>query len=159
MRAAVSEAQVLSVPAGAKGPQGRVKLVQATLERFGRFDVLIANAGAVSDLNKKDPERWWNTSEVNIRGVFLNVVRASLVSTLETISGHIVVSSSVVTQLRFLCASDHTISKHAVNRLVEFISLEYPKLAVFALHPSYIKTQLSTGEDDSSTGGIVFYTV
>ncbi|KAH8982621.1 hypothetical protein EDB86DRAFT_2969699 [Lactarius hatsudake] len=31
-----------------------------------------------------------------------------------------------------------------------------PLLTVFALHPGYIKSQLSTGGDNSNTGGIVF---
>ncbi|KAH8989507.1 hypothetical protein EDB86DRAFT_2807810, partial [Lactarius hatsudake] len=103
-----------------------------------------------------DPERWWNTFEVNIRGIF-NVVRYVLTAVSPKTSGRIVITSSVVAQLRFLCASDYAISRHAVNRLVEFISLEYPKLTVFALHPGYIKTQLSTEGDDSNT--IVFNAV
>ncbi|KAH9035109.1 NAD-P-binding protein [Lactarius deliciosus] len=138
MRAAVPEAQVLAVPA------------DATLERFGR---LIANAGAASDLNQKlgdkDPERWWNTlrSTSEVFSTRFERKGATLVSTLEKTSGRIVATSSVVAQL---CASDYAISKHAVNRLLEFISL------VFALHPGYIKSQLSTGGDNSNAGVIVF---
>jgi NADP-dependent 3-hydroxy acid dehydrogenase YdfG len=74
--------------------------VQKVLERFGRLDVLITNAGFISvlgkrkekihlrltfvwhfyelifhcvyspALDKKDPDAWWNAFEVNIRGVF-----------------------------------------------------------------------------------------
>jgi len=72
--------------------------VQSVLRRFGKLDILIANAGAVTAftpsenlpflssvaegltvhsikvLNKEDPNAWWNTFEVNIRGSF-NFIR------------------------------------------------------------------------------------
>ncbi|KAI9447683.1 NAD-P-binding protein [Lactarius indigo] len=144
IHAAVSGAQVLAVPTDVRDPKATEAAVQATLERFGRLDVLIANAGALSNINQKlgdkDPGQWWNTFEVNVRGVY-NTVRASL-SALEKTSGRIVVISSGLAQLRLAHTSDYGTSKHAINRLVEFIALEYPKLTVFALHPGVIKTQL-----------------
>ncbi|KAI9467354.1 NAD-P-binding protein [Lactarius psammicola] len=147
IHAAVSGAQVLAVPTDVRDPKATEAAVQATLERFGRLDVLIANAGVLNNMNQKladkDPDRWWNTFEVNIRGVY-NIVRASL-SALEKTSGRIVVVSSGAAQLRIPHASDYATSKHAVNRLVEFIALEYPKLTAFTLHPGTVKTQM-TGE-------------
>ncbi|KAH9180344.1 NAD-P-binding protein [Lactarius sanguifluus] len=144
IHAAVSGAQVLAVPADVRDPTATEAAVQATLERFGRLDVLIANAGALSNFNQKmgdkDPDQWWNTFEVNVRGVY-NTVRASL-SALEKTSGRIVVISSTSAQSRFPHGSDYAISKHAINRLVEFIALEYPELTVFSLHPGAIRTQL-----------------
>ena len=44
-------------------------------------------------------------------------------SALEKTGGRIVVVSSDLAQLRLLGASDYATSKHAVNRLVEFIAL------------------------------------
>jgi len=97
-------------------------------------------------LNKKDPNAWWNTFEVNIRGVF-NFVRYSnlfflpwqtyfcclhlqnkitssaAVPVLEETQGYIIAISSMGAQLRLSGASDGCITKHAVNRLVEFIVL------------------------------------
>ncbi|KAI9432116.1 NAD-P-binding protein [Lactarius indigo] len=146
IHAVVSGAQVLAVPTDVRDPKATEAAVQATLERFGRLDVLIANAGALSNFNQKlgdkDPDRWWNTFEVNVRGVY-NTVRLASLSALEKTSGRIVVISSNAAQLRFPHASDYGTSKHAVNRLVEFIALEYPKLTVFALHPGAIRTQMA----------------
>ncbi|KAH9021148.1 NAD-P-binding protein [Lactarius pseudohatsudake] len=145
IHAAVSGAQVLAVSTDVRDPKATEAIVQATLERFGRLDVLIANAGASGNLTQKlgdkDPDQWWNTFEVNVRGVY-NTVRASL-SALEKTGGRIVVISSSAAQLRIPHASDYATSKHALNRLVEFIALEYPKLTVFALHPGVIKTQMT----------------
>ncbi|KAH9030653.1 NAD-P-binding protein [Lactarius pseudohatsudake] len=152
IHAAVSGAQVLAVPTDVRDPKATEAAVQATLERFGRLDVLIANAAALTTFNQKmgdkGPDQWWNTFEVNVRGVY-NTVRASLLA-LEKTGGRIVVTSSSVAQLRLPHASDYAISKQAINRLVEFIALEYPKLTVFSLHPGVIKTQLS------EESGVVF---
>jgi NAD(P)-dependent dehydrogenase (short-subunit alcohol dehydrogenase family) len=159
--AAVSGAHVLAVPADVRDPKAIEAAVQATLERFGRLDILIANAGAFSNVNQrlgdKDPERWWNTFEVNVRGVY-NAVRASL-SALEKTSGRIVVVSSTLAQLRYLHASDYATSKHALNRLVEFIALEYPTLTVFSLHPGLVRTQMSEEGNDGSLDNMVMDTV
>ncbi|KAH9173308.1 hypothetical protein EDB89DRAFT_2228772 [Lactarius sanguifluus] len=125
IHAAVSGAQVLVVPVDVGDPKATEVAVQATLERFGRLDVLIPNAGALSNFNQKlgfkDPDRWWNTFEVNVRGVY-DTVRASLPA-LEKTSGRIMVISSSGAQLRVPYASDYTTSKHPINRLIEFIAL------------------------------------
>ncbi|KAH9989504.1 NAD-P-binding protein [Russula vinacea] len=119
--------------------------VQSVLRRFGKLDILIANAGAVTAftpmLNSKDPNAWWNTFEVNIRGSF-NFISAG-VSALEKTRGYIVVISSSGAQLRFPGASDACISKFAVNRLVEFIALEHPSVRAFALAPGLLPTRIA----------------
>ncbi|KAH9032743.1 hypothetical protein EDB84DRAFT_1270510 [Lactarius hengduanensis] len=123
IHAAVSGAQVLVVPVDVGDPKATEAAVQATLERFGRLDVLIPNAGALSNfdqkLGDKDPGRWWNTFEVNVRG---STIPASLPA-LEKTSGRIMVISSSGAQLRVPYASGYTTSKHPINRLVEFIAL------------------------------------
>jgi NAD(P)-dependent dehydrogenase (short-subunit alcohol dehydrogenase family) len=50
------------------------RLVDATLERFGRIDILINNAGTnpyFGPLIDADPAAWDKTFEVNLRGYFL----------------------------------------------------------------------------------------
>jgi NAD(P)-dependent dehydrogenase (short-subunit alcohol dehydrogenase family) len=52
-----------------------VDAVAAAVEReFGRLDVLVNNAGGSDDwvpITKTEPEDWWQTWEVNVRGVYL----------------------------------------------------------------------------------------
>ena len=94
IRSSVPGAQVLVVPADVRDVQAVDAAVQTTLSRFERIDIVVANAGAITlsnrksvffnfklgrnphlytvrrlDLHAKDPDGWWNTFEVNIRGV------------------------------------------------------------------------------------------
>ncbi|KAI0245723.1 hypothetical protein BJV78DRAFT_1137240, partial [Lactifluus subvellereus] len=144
IRTSVPGAQVLVVPADVRDAEAVSAAVQATLSRFGRIDIVIANAGTstkITDpLHLKDPDGWWNTFEVNIRGVY-NTLRASVLA-LQASKGYFIAVSSVGAQLCVPGASDYCISKYALNRLVEFIAVEYPHIKTFSLHPGEIYTQL-----------------
>ncbi|KAI0263521.1 NAD-P-binding protein [Gloeopeniophorella convolvens] len=143
--AAVPGAEVLALAADVRDLQGTKTAVQQVLERFGKLDILVANAGAISQVTKlldeKDPDAWWNTFEVNVRGAF-NAVHAALPA-LEKSQGYVVVPSSVGAQLRVPGTSDANMSKHAVNRLVEYITLEHPAVRAFAVAPGIVPTRLA----------------
>jgi NADP-dependent 3-hydroxy acid dehydrogenase YdfG len=66
------------------------------LERFGRIDVLLANAGIADQARVEhgDPDRWKAVVETNLLGT-VYAVRAVLPAMLEAGSGHIFVVSSV----------------------------------------------------------------
>jgi NAD(P)-dependent dehydrogenase (short-subunit alcohol dehydrogenase family) len=55
--------------------------------------------------------------------IFIKIVSSAAVPALEKTQGYIIAISSIGAQLRFPGASDGCITKHAVNRLVEFIIL------------------------------------
>ncbi|KAH9989510.1 hypothetical protein BJV77DRAFT_681007 [Russula vinacea] len=75
--AAVPGADVLVIVADVRDVESVRGAVEGVLRHYGKLDILIANAGAITLftplLNKKDPNAWWNTFEVNIRGVFNSV--------------------------------------------------------------------------------------
>ncbi|KAI0265914.1 NAD-P-binding protein [Gloeopeniophorella convolvens] len=153
IRSAAPHAKLLALPADVRDTQAMGAAIQATLSHFGRIDIVIANAGtstSISDpLDTKDPEGWWNTFEVNIRGTY-NTFRPSA-APLRRSKGYFIAISSTGAQLRVPGASDYCISKHTVNRLVEFIALEYPQVKAFSLHPGEIYTQLQ--REVRGTGG------
>ncbi|KAI0294640.1 NAD-P-binding protein [Multifurca ochricompacta] len=119
--AAVPSADVLVLTTDVRNVTGAEVAVHHVIEHFGRLDILIANAGFISLWASKDPNAWWNTFEVNIRGIF-NFVSAAI-RALEKVEGYIVAVSGIAAQVRLPGCSDGCISKHAVNRLVEFIAL------------------------------------
>ena len=48
----VPGAHVLTIPADVRDPKATEAAIQAALKRFGRLDVLIANAGALSNVTQ-----------------------------------------------------------------------------------------------------------
>jgi len=141
---AVPGTEVLVLVADVRDAQSAERAVQTLLARFGKLDIVVANAGAITPiaqkLHQKDPDAWWNTFEVNVRGVF-NFFRAAATA-LEQSRGYYVAISSVGAQVRNPGTSDASMSKHAVNRLIEFITLEYPTVRAFALAPGVVRTRL-----------------
>ncbi|KAI0313381.1 hypothetical protein OF83DRAFT_1065581 [Amylostereum chailletii] len=137
-------AQILAIPVDVKDWKESEAAVNAAVERFGGLDVVVANAGTTAPMDvptgEKDPVQWWNTFEVNLYGVF-NFVRPAIPH-LQKTEGYIVAVSSGAAQCRIPFASDYCISKHALGRFVELVSIEYPTLKIFSLHPGAVSTQI-----------------
>ncbi|KAI0275425.1 NAD-P-binding protein [Gloeopeniophorella convolvens] len=146
IHAAVPNAQVLSVPADVRDWRAAEAAVNETVARFGRLDILVANAGATAGvtgvISEKNPDLWWNSFEVNVRGVF-NFVRAAVKPLQESDLGYVVVISSLAAQVRLPFCSDYSSSKHAVSRFVEFVAQEYPKLKAYSVHPGALDTKMN----------------
>ncbi|KAI0058727.1 NAD-P-binding protein [Artomyces pyxidatus] len=140
----VPGARVLTLTVDVKDAMKAAEAVQATVKKFGKLDVLVANAGASRPFGTRlglvDPVAWWDTIEVNLRGPF-NFIRFTIPH-LEKSKGYIVVITSVAAQLRLATGSDYGVSKHAVDRLIEYIPLEHPDVKAFAMHPGNVDTQL-----------------
>jgi len=137
-------AQVLVFPADVRDVSKAQEIVTATVAHFGHLDILVANAGIIRSMDQpfapKDPQEWWDVLEVNIRGPY-NFTHFSIPELLKT-KGQVVILSGKAAQVRGPNASDYCISKHAINRFAEFITLEYPDIKVFAVNPGAIKTDM-----------------
>ncbi|KAJ6567415.1 NAD-P-binding protein [Mycena vulgaris] len=126
--------------------------VQSTVEVYGKLDIAIANAGKADPWNKPfteyDPDNWWKTMEVNIRGVY-NVAHFALPELVKT-KGYNVIIGSVGAQMRMPFASSYVTSKHAVNRLNEYIHTEHPDVKAFSLNPGAIKTSMADNNPEAA---------
>lgn len=123
--------------------------------RFGGIDVADANAGVLAPFVKfgeSDPDTWWRSWEVNLRGVY-HVARFTLPHLIDSArrhagggqsGGHLVLVSSIGAQLLMPGASDYQTSKHAINRLCEFIQTDHGEdgIKCFAMHPGGVATEL-----------------
>lgn len=140
----VPKVQVLTFPVDVVRTQDMAQAVQATVDRFGRLDILVANAAQARPMDEpfaqRDPDGWWNVIEVNLRGVY-NAVHFAIPH-LQKINGHSVIVTSCAANVRIPFASDYCISKHALVRLVEYIVLENPSVKAFAFHPGVIPTRI-----------------
>jgi NAD(P)-dependent dehydrogenase (short-subunit alcohol dehydrogenase family) len=141
--------------------------VQAAIERcvrtFGGIDVAHANAGLLNEFSKigeSDSIGWWRTWEVNVKGTY-HVIRHGTRHLIESArrqsamggsGGHLVLVSSVGAQLLTPGASDYQTSKHAINRLCEFVNVDHGEdgIKCFAIHPGGVPTALARGRYLSS---------
>ena len=98
--------------------------VAATLERFGRLDAVLANAGfgAKRGFLEETPEQWRSMVLTNVLGVAYSI-RAVLPHFTERGSGHFVITSSVAGR-RPLPGSLYAATKHAVGAIGEGLRQE-----------------------------------
>ncbi|KZV64503.1 NAD-P-binding protein [Peniophora sp. CONT] len=142
---AVPEARTLTIVADVVDWKASEAAVEAAVTHFGRLSVLVCNAGTTTKLETpitdKDPEAWWRTFEVNVRGVF-NFARAAL-PYLKDSKGYFFALGSGGAQVRMRGGSDYNTSKHAVNRFVEYVALENSEVKAITLNPGRIATALA----------------
>ena len=132
------------------------RAIDDCVSKFGSIDVADANAGYLdkwSKIGESDVSSWWMSWEVNIKGAY-HVARYCLPHLIESArkhsakgstGGHLILISSVGAQLLTPGASDYQTSKHAVNRLCEFINLDHGEdgIKCFAIHPGGVPTTLA----------------
>lgn len=117
-------------------------------KEFGKLDVLVNNAGVLGSfppVADSDPDAWWNTWTVNVRGPYL-ITRAFLPLMLRGGDKQIVNVSSVGAHVRNPGASSYKSSKLALLRFTEIVSAEYSDqgLVTFCIHPGNILTDMVT---------------
>ncbi|KIW03143.1 uncharacterized protein PV09_05785 [Verruconis gallopava] len=121
----------------------------------GGIDVVVSNAGfleAPLALADADPDAWWQSYEVNVKGTFL-VCRAFIPKLLEKTDG--LKSLAIVTSIGALMVlpgmSAYNNAKLATLRLAEYIQLEYGAKGIiaFSIHPGGVDTDLARNLDES----------
>jgi 3-oxoacyl-[acyl-carrier protein] reductase len=121
-------------------------LVQATLEAFGRVDVLVNNAGiALPNVSIADtqPEQWERVLAVNLTAPF-NLIRAVLPHMRSQRQGHIINLSSNVTQRLPIGLGTYTVSKVGLEALTRILAKEEGPngIRVNAVAPGPIRTEM-----------------
>ena len=120
---------------------GNRAAVDAALERFGRLDALVPNAGFqhVSPLESFDEDRWDALVAVLLTSPFL-LARYAWPALRESGNGRIVVVASV----HGLVASPFKAAKHGVLGLVKALALEGADAGIraSAVCPGYVRTTL-----------------
>ncbi len=101
-------------------------MVAATVERFGRLDVVVANSGIggpSGPLWEADPQQWTDTLAVNVTGVF-HTLRATMPAMLGNGSGAAVVVGSISGKRPLYGRTAYTASKMALVGLVRTLAVE-----------------------------------
>lgn len=123
--------------------------IRAAVERFGRLDVLVNNAGVTGDqratiLHETPIEEFDRVMAINVRGVFLGS-RAALPMMLDQGGGIIVNICSVAGLVAFPGRAAYTASKGAVIQLSRSIAADYAGAGIRcnALCPGMIDTPMT----------------
>jgi NAD(P)-dependent dehydrogenase (short-subunit alcohol dehydrogenase family) len=130
--------------------------IKDCVAKFGGIDVVDSNAGYLDQWKKigeSDTTSWWKTWEVNLKGTYY-LIRYSIPYLIESAKkhsasgstgGHLILISSIGAQFVTPTASDYQTSKHAINRLCEFVEVDHGKDGVkcFAIHPGGVPTALA----------------
>ena len=145
---AVSElgAEAIAVPTDVTRQEDTERLARAVVERFGRIDVLVNNAGIsgpVGPMQGNDIADWVNTITVNVTGTFL-VCRAVIPVMLEQSGGKIINLSGAGATNAWSNMSAYCSSKAAVVRLTEVLAqeLDGQGITVNALGPGSVHTSM-----------------
>ncbi len=145
---------VLVVPADVTEWESVEALASAAIERFGRIDVVFANAGfgASRGFLEESPEHWRSMVLTNVLGV-AHTIRATLPHLLERDAGHYVITSSVAGR-RALPGSLYSATKWAVTGMGESLRRDMhdnTSIRVTLIEPGMVDTPFF---DNRPTGAL-----
>lgn len=122
-------------------------LLNNTLEKFGRVDVLVNNAGITRDtlLLRMKPEDWQAVIDLNLTGVFL-CTRAVSKIMLKQRSGRIINIASVAGQMGNPGQANYSAAKAGVIGFTKTVAKELASrgITVNAVAPGFIATDMTS---------------
>lgn len=135
----------LAVPTDLSVKEDITRMVAQTVERFGRVDVLFANAGVYvpGQITEGDPDEWTNLLTVNIDAV-LRGIHAVLPHMTAQHSGDILITSSISGFIDIHWEPVYSASKHAIQGLVHTLrrQLAPHNIRVGSIAPGIVANEL-----------------
>jgi 3-oxoacyl-[acyl-carrier protein] reductase len=120
--------------------------VNAVMEKFGKIDILINNAGITRDnlLLRMSENEWDSVIAVNLKGTF-NFIKAAIRPMMKARYGKIVNIASVVGRMGNAGQANYSASKAGVIGLTKTVAKEFAKRNIMsnAVAPGFIKTDMT----------------
>jgi len=140
----------LAVPCDVRDRADVDRVVERTLERFGRVDIAVANAGIATQgkLWELTDDAWAQMIDTNLTGVF-HTLRAVVPTMREQQYGRIVVTSSLGGRTGLPNISHYAASKWGVIGLAKSLALELVDdgITVNVVAPTTVRTPMVLNEE------------
>jgi meso-butanediol dehydrogenase / (S,S)-butanediol dehydrogenase / diacetyl reductase len=153
-----SEASVASILADVSDFDQVAAVVDLAVERFGRLDVLISNAGVLSPngrIHNLTTEDWERSFRVNVLGA-VNGIRAAVPVMRAQHSGSIVLTASVSGLTAWSHAAPYCATKAAVIQLAKVAAVEYARdgIRVNCVCPGTFRSAIHEGLPEEALDAI-----
>jgi acetoacetyl-CoA reductase len=136
---------VVAIQADVSDPEQAAMLIEETIKRFGRIDVLVNNAGINIDrtLKNMSVEDWRKVVETDLSSYFYTI-KAALPFFMQQRSGTIINMSSVAGEMGNFGQSNYSAAKAGILGLTKTAALELARfnVTVNALCPGPIATEM-----------------
>lgn len=133
-------------------------LITQTVEKFGKLDIMFANAGIAKDAPAVDLSYgdWQRTIDINLSGVFLCDKHAIEQFLKQGTGGVIVNSGSIHSFVGLPSVTAYAAAKGGVKLLTQSLCTAYAKenVRVNAVCPGYIETPLLKDIDEQTKAGL-----
>ncbi|MFF2091523.1 SDR family NAD(P)-dependent oxidoreductase [Paenibacillus sp. NPDC058174] len=129
------------------------RMVEETVRKYGRIDILFANAGIAKDApgHELSPEAWQRTVDINLTGVFLSDKYVIEQMLKQGTGGAIVNCGSIHSHVGKGSVTAYAAAKGGVKLLTQTLGIDYASkgIRVNAVCPGYIDTPLLAGMNDA----------
>lgn len=143
----------LAIPADVSDEADAQHIVNETLSRYGRLDILVCNAGVGSFdlLEEFDAEEWDRIFDVNVKGTFL-LCKAAVPHFKAQGRGHIVGIASDVSKRTFVHGSAYGASKYAQDAVLGALRKEARPhgVKVSTIYPGLVDTYFNDSQPGSA---------
>ena len=147
------------IKADSSKPEDNEALIKQTIQKYGRLDIAVNNAGIGGPLNATGEypiDGWQKVIEINLSGVFYGL-RYQIPVMLEK-GGSIINVASILGQAGTKFSPAYVAAKHGVVGLTKAAALEYAdkNIRINSIGPGYIKTPLVMKSlDDAARNALV----
>jgi NAD(P)-dependent dehydrogenase (short-subunit alcohol dehydrogenase family) len=143
------------IKADASSPQDNDELVKQTVQKYGKLDIAVNNAGIGGPLaptGEYPIEGWQKVIDINLSGVFYGM-HFQLAAMEKNGGGSIVNIASILGMAGTRLSPAYVAAKHGVVGLTKTTALEYAQknIRVNSVGPGYIKTPLVMNSLDEAT--------
>lgn len=127
-------------------------LVDLAMQRFGRVDVMINNAGlmAIASIHKMRVEEWERMVDINIKGVLYGIAAALPIFQSQK-AGHFINVGSIAAHKVAPGGAVYSGTKFAVKAISEGLRQEGGAIRCTLISPGGVKTELPSGSSDATT--------